>query len=287
MTEKTKLLLIVLDGVPYRNFRRLFGNLEGWVASGDAQVRRMRSVLPSTSSACYASMHTGLPPHRHGVFGNNHRRRLQDPDVFSQLAKAGRKTGAVALSWWSELFNQMPFDPVRHIELESPKGPIHHGRFHTMADATMANQMSPSDADLFANLTYLCEVKGLDYGLLHTSTLDSMGHRFGHGVREMSDACYYLDAALAPYVIRWRNLGYEVIVTADHGQDEIGHHGGAGEDQQDVAFYYFGDSNLPSEDDTLDQLALAPSILKRMNVAVPETMTTQPFLTGREATTKL
>jgi predicted AlkP superfamily pyrophosphatase or phosphodiesterase len=287
LTEKTKLLLIVLDGVPYRNFRRLFGNLEGWVASGDAQVRRMRSVLPSTSSACYASMHTGLPPHRHGVFGNNHRRRLQDPDVFSQLAKAGRKTGAVALSWWSELFNQMPFDPVRHIELESPKGPIHHGRFHTMADATMANQMSPSDADLFANLTYLCEVKGLDYGLLHTSTLDSMGHRFGHGVREMSDACYYLDAALAPYVIRWRNLGYEVIVTADHGQDEIGHHGGAGEDQQDVAFYYFGDSNLPSEDDTLDQLALAPSILTRMNVAVPETMTTQPFLTGREATTKL
>jgi predicted AlkP superfamily pyrophosphatase or phosphodiesterase len=287
LTEKTKLLLIVLDGVPYRNFRRLFGNLEGWVASGDAQVRRMRSVLPSTSSACYASMHTGLPPHRHGVFGNNHRRRLQDPDVFSQLAKAGRKTGAVALSWWSELFYQMPFDPVRHIELESPKGPIHHGRFHTMADATMANQMSPSDADLFANLTYLCEVKGLDYGLLHTSTLDSMGHRFGHGVREMSDACYYLDAALAPYVIRWRNLGYEVIVTADHGQDEIGHHGGAGEDQQDVAFYYFGDSNLPSEDDTLDQLALAPSILKRMNVAVPETMTTQPFLTGREATTKL
>jgi predicted AlkP superfamily pyrophosphatase or phosphodiesterase len=287
LTEKTKLLLIVLDGVPYRNFRRLFGNLEGWVASGDAQVRRMRSVLPSTSSACYASMHTGLPPHRHGVFGNNHRRRLQDPDVFSQLAKAGRKTGAVALSWWSELFYQMPFDPVRHIELESPKGPIHHGRFHTMADATMANQMSPSDADLFANLTYLCEVKGLDYGLLHTSTLDSMGHRFGHGVREMSDACYYLDAALAPYVIRWRNLGYEVIVTADHGQDEIGHHGGAGEDQQDVAFYYFGDSNLPSEDDTLDQLALAPSILTRMNVAVPETMTTQPFLTGREATTKL
>jgi predicted AlkP superfamily pyrophosphatase or phosphodiesterase len=287
LTEKTKLLLIVLDGVPYRNFRRLFGNLEGWVASGDAQVRRMRSVLPSTSSACYASMHTGLPPHRHGVFGNNHRRRLQDPDVFSQLAKAGRKTGAVALSWWSELFYQMPFDPVRHIELESPKGPIHHGRFHTMADATMANQMSPSDADLFANLTYLCEVKGLDYGLLHTSTLDSMGHRFGHGVREMSDACYYLDAALAPYVIRWRNLGYEVIVTADHGQDEIGHHGGAGEEQQDVAFYYFGDSNLPSEDDTLDQLALAPSILTRMNVAVPETMTTQPFLTGREATTKL
>ena len=278
MARSEKLLLIVLDGVPYRNFRRLFGNLEGWVGSGDARVRRMRSVLPSTSSACYASMHTGLPPHIHGVLGNKHRRRLVAPDIFSELARNGRKTGAVALSWWSELFHEMPFDPVRHIELDAAEGPIHHGRFHTMADATEANQMSPADADLFATLTHLCEVRGIDYGLLHTSTLDSMGHRFGHGTREMSDACYYLDAALAPYVSRWRVLGYEVIVTADHGQDHLGHHGGAGEDQQDVALYYFGDSPLPPEDQTLDQLALAPSILTRMAVSVPESMTADPFL---------
>ena len=45
----TKLLLIILDGVPYRNWRRLFGNLEGWVESGEAQVRRMRAVLRRVS----------------------------------------------------------------------------------------------------------------------------------------------------------------------------------------------------------------------------------------------
>jgi len=171
----------------------------------------------------------------------------------------------------------MPFDPVRDIELDSSDGPIHHGRFHTMSDATDANQMSPSDADLFATLTYLCEVKGIDYGLLHTSTLDSMGHRFGHGKREMSDACYYLDAALAPYVARWRSFGYEVIITSDHGQDDLGHHGGSGEDQQDVAFYYFGDSALPPEDALLDQLGLAPSILTLMGVSVPTGMIAAPF----------
>lgn len=58
----SKLLLILLDGVPYANLRRLFGNLEGWVGSGEAQVWKMRSVLPSTSGTCYASIHTGLPP---------------------------------------------------------------------------------------------------------------------------------------------------------------------------------------------------------------------------------
>ena len=37
-----KMLLILLDGVPYRNWRRLFGNLEGWVASKEARVWRWR-----------------------------------------------------------------------------------------------------------------------------------------------------------------------------------------------------------------------------------------------------
>jgi predicted AlkP superfamily pyrophosphatase or phosphodiesterase len=61
----------------------------------------------------------------------------------------------------------------------------------------------------------------------------------------MDHACFHLDAILAPWIHRWRQGGYEVIVTADHGQDARGHHGGTGEDQRDFAFYYFGDSDLP------------------------------------------
>ena len=57
----------------------------------------------------------------------------------------------------------------------------------------------------------------------------------------MDHACYVMDAMLAPFLHRWRAAGYEVIVTADHGQDERGHHGGTGELQQEFAFYYFGD----------------------------------------------
>ncbi len=72
--------------------------------------------------------------------------------------------------------------------------------------------------------------------------------------------------------------GYEVIVTADHGQDARGHHGGATEDQRDFALYYFGSSDLPPQDVVLDQLALAPSILTRMGVPVPATMQAAPFL---------
>ena len=61
---KNKVLLIILDGQPWRNARRLNGNLEGWVHSGAARVWKMRSVLPSTSACCYASIHTGVTPQR-------------------------------------------------------------------------------------------------------------------------------------------------------------------------------------------------------------------------------
>ena len=280
MTNGRKLLLILLDGVPYRNWRRLFGNLEGWVASGEARVWKMRSVLPSTSGTCYASIHTGVSPQVHQIWGNAVRRRLDFPDVFSEVTKAGGKTGAVTHSFWSEFFNRYPFDSVTDLDYDDPQGPITHGRFHTMTGDSRYNQATPSDPDLFATLTMLAERRGIDYGILHTCTLDSLGHRFFHDCEEMDDACYRIDEQLAPFIARWRKAGYEVIVTADHGQDERGHHGGAGDLQQDFAFYYFGEAEMPDADVVLDQLALAPSILTRLGVAVPSTMTAPPFMAG-------
>lgn len=275
-----KLLLIIIDGVPYENWRRLFGNLEGWVQSGEARVWRMRSVLPSTSACCYASIHTGVSPQVHGVTSNSSIFRIKLPDIFSECRAQGLVTGAVTHSFWSEFFNRAPFDLVRDIEYDEPESnAINHGRFHTMTAYGHDNQMTPSDIDLFATLTRLCQKFHLDYGIYHSCTLDSMGHRFGHDCIEMDNACATLDAQLAPFVTLWRDAGYEVIVTADHGQSLRGHHGGTGSDQQDFAFYYFGDAGAPAEDTLLDQLALAPSILTRLGVPIPNTMRAAPFFT--------
>ncbi|OYX45540.1 MAG: nucleotide pyrophosphatase [Rhodobacterales bacterium 32-67-9] len=274
-----KLLLIILDGVPYANWRRYFGNLEGWVASGTARVWKARSVLPSTSASCYASIHTGVSPQVHRVTSNETIFRVAEPDIFSEVTAAGGLTGAVAHSFWSAFFNRHPFDLVRDIEYDEPgAGPISHGRFHTMTGYGHDNQMTPCDVDLFATLTRLCMRRGIDYGMLHTCTLDSMGHRFGHDCIQMDKACCAADAMLAPFIPEWRAAGYEVIVTADHGQSLRGHHGGAGADQRDVALYYFGDADGPDEGVVLDQLALAPTILGRLGVAVPATMQAAPFL---------
>lgn len=275
---KSRLLLIVIDGVPWRNFRRLFGNLEGWVLNGDARVWKMRSVVPSISGPCYASIHTGTPPQVHGVLANEIRFRLTLPDIFSEVARAGGKNGAVTHSYWSEFFQRHPFDFVHDIEYDEPDGPIHHGRFHTMTGYGHDNQMTPCDADLFATLTMLTKRFAIDYGVLHTCTLDSMGHRFGHDCTPMDHACVVMDAMLAAFLPRWRADGYEVIVCADHGQTDRGHHGGREEAQQDTALYYFGPAKGPAEDALLDQLQLAPTVLTRLGVPVPDTMKAEPFL---------
>ncbi len=275
-----KLLLIILDGVPWRNWSRLFGNLEGWVADGTAQKWKMTSVLPSISASCYASIHTGVTPQEHGCTGNGNVFRIKQPDIFSEIRKAGGKTGAVAHSFWSEFFNRHPFDYVRDIEYDEPESnTINHGRFHSMTGYGAANQMTPSDVDLFATLTNLCLKHNLDYGMLHTCTLDSMGHRFQHDSHEMDHACFVMDEMLAPFIPRWLQMGYEVIVTADHGQDARGHHGGNDPLQQEFALYYFGEAKGPAPDVVLSQLQLAPSILHRLEVSVPDTMKAKPFLT--------
>lgn len=275
-----KLLLIILDGVPLANWRRYFGCLEGWVQSGEARIWTMRSVLPSMSGPCYASIHSGLTPQQHGVLTNGHIFRVQHPDIFSQTRLAGGVTGAVTHSWWSEFFNRAPFDLVRDIEYDEPESPsINHGRFHTMSGYDHVNQATPADIDLFATLTSLCQRFALTYGILHTCTLDSIGHRFGHDCGEMDHACALLDAMLARFLPVWREMGYEVIVTADHGQSLRGHHGGTGSDQQDVALYYFGPAEGPPKDTLLDQLQLAPTILHRIGAPIPDSMRAKPFLT--------
>lgn len=276
-----KLLLIILDGVPLRNWLRLFGNLEGWVETCQAQRFVMRSVLPSTSASCYASIHTGVTPQEHGVTGNDTIFRVAQPDIFSQLRANGAVTGAVTHSFWSEFFNRAPFDLVRDIEYDEPDSrTINHGRFHTMSGYGLINQMTPSDVDLFATLTRLCRLYNLDYGILHTCTLDSMGHRFYHDSPEMDAACFKMDEMLAPWIRRWRDMGYEVMVTADHGQDDRGHHGGNDPLQREFALYYFGTAEPAkmSLGAPLSQLQLAPTILSLMGAQIPPTMRAAPFL---------
>src|ERR1700732_3815448 len=121
----SKIILVILDGLGYAKARGYLGNVEGWVAAGEARIWKMRSVLPSVSGPCYVSIHTGVLPQQHGILTNyDHRRRVEQPDIFSQARVAGKTTGAVAHSFFSTYFQRAPFDPVRDLEVDDEALPI-------------------------------------------------------------------------------------------------------------------------------------------------------------------
>ena len=169
-----KLLLIILDGVPYRNWRRLFGNLEGWVAQGEARVWRMRATLPSTSASCYASIHTGVPPHCTGSGAMRRCIGWNSQTSSRNCPRRAARPGPSPTASGRNCSTARPFDLVRDIEYDEAEGPITHGRFHTMTGYGNINQMTPSDVDLFATLTRLCRGEG--HRLRHPAHLHARQH---------------------------------------------------------------------------------------------------------------
>jgi predicted AlkP superfamily pyrophosphatase or phosphodiesterase len=110
------------------------------------------------------------------------------------------------------------------------------------------------------------------YLLVHSSSADTLGHLFTSQSAEYRIQVWQIDNALSRFIPRMVDQGYEVIVTADHGINADGHHGGNQPHLREIPFYYFGEKSGPAEGDILDQRAIAPTILSLIGVPAPATM---------------
>ena len=268
-----KVILVVVDGLKYRTARDHCGFLEGQVESDKARLWRMRAALPSMSAPCYETLHTGLDPSHHGITANSLLRRSNVDNVFSVASAAGKVTAAVAYSWFSVLYNGGPYDPVQHMEVDDPANSIRHGRFYDDPDRTDFHLAIPSDRDLCAQVDRLIAHRSPDYVLYHTLTVDSVGHVHGGSSWQYDRAATSVDAALGRHIPAWRNAGYRVLVTADHGFTDSGYHGGAEDIVRDVAYYDIGHPSPGVSDDVVSQRAVAPTVLSLMGIEAPSSMT--------------
>ncbi len=274
-----KVILVIMDGVGYDTALSQCGYLEGMVELGRAHRWKMRTALPTISAAMYETIHTGLSPLDHGVSGNEALRRSNVPNVFDQLHQAGHSTAAVAHSYFHTLYNG-PYNPVEHVEVEDETKAIQYGRFYSMEGYSAANICAPAEIDLCAQATRLIRRHTPDYVLLHSSSVDSLGHKYTADSAQYRIQTWHIDNALARTIPIWLESGYEVLVTADHGMNADGHHGGNEEIMRHVPFYYFGAAEVPAKDQVLDQLAIAPTVLSRIGVGIPESMKQKPLLQG-------
>jgi predicted AlkP superfamily pyrophosphatase or phosphodiesterase len=271
MNPKSKLILVLSDGLRYDTAVSSMGFMWHMVESGRASLYKVISQVPSFSRPMYETIHTGLTPIEHGIVSNYVLRRSNQPNVFEAAVKAGRTTAAAAYSWFSELYNRAPYDLIMDREVDDASLLIQHGRFYSQDEFP--------DVELFAMAAGLVRRFSPDYLLVHPMGMDYAGLKHGFDSSEYRYSAIRQDVALANLILEWMELGYHIIVTADHGINKDGIHGGSTPDEREVALYLI-QQDAPGKGDTrevISQLRIAPTLCRLLDVPIPPSMTQPPI----------
>jgi len=274
----SKLCLIIIDGLRNDTALAECGFLTASVAAGTARHWKMQSCLPTISAPLYETLHTGLAPCDHGITSNEALRPSHQPNVFSVLKQAGRASGAVAHAYFHTLYGGSVFDPFAHAEINDPSAPVPHARYYSLEGYGRANPALPSEVDLCAQAWSIARMHEPDYLLLHSSSCDTLGHFYTSDSAEYRTQAWRVDNALSRLVPRLSDAGYDVLVTADHGMNADGHHGGDQPGLREVPFFAFSERLTAPADAVLDQRAVAPTVLALLGEEIPATMTARPLV---------
>ncbi|NJN57234.1 MAG: alkaline phosphatase family protein [Leptolyngbyaceae cyanobacterium SL_5_9] len=260
----TKIILVVLDGLRFDVAQASMGFLGHLVETNQASFYRVQAELPTLSRPLYEVLLTGTPVSVNGITANEVTRLSNQVSLFHLATDRGLTTAAAAYHWFSELYNRAPFDWFDDREQHNDSLPIQHGKFY-FDDAY-------PDSHLFADAEVLRQWQP-DFMLVHPMGLDYTGHCFGSDSKQYRGKAIATDSLLAQCLPRWIAAGYQILITADHGMNTDGQHGGITADVRDVPLFCAGDRFVPGIYlDGLSQLAIAPLICKLLALPYGENM---------------
>jgi predicted AlkP superfamily pyrophosphatase or phosphodiesterase len=262
----SKVILVLSDGLRYDTAVASMGYLGHLVDKKLASLYKVIGELPSISRPMYETVHTGLTASEHGVVSNLVVRRSNRPNIFQAAIEAGKTTGAAAYSWFSELYNRVPYDRFDDREVDDDSLPIQHGRFYTQDDFP--------DIELFSTAAMLARKYSPDYLLIHPMGMDFIGQKHGAESGEYHLQAVRQDMWMASLINEWLDNGYTILVTSDHGMNAFGHHGGTTPDVRELPLYLVGPniSGMGNTKEVISQLQIAPTICKLLGINIPTTM---------------
>jgi len=249
----------LIDGLTYDGAEKNLGYAEHLIEECGYSKVRVLGEMPSVSRPIYETLLTGLPVSRHGITSNLDARRSDSASLFDLCRRNSLGTAASAYYWISELYTEAPFDPVRDLIRLQHDGIIEHGIYYFDDDYP--------DSHVFVNGEYLRLRFDPDFILIHSMNIDSEGHKHGSGSYSYHDAIVKLNAALSLFLPEWMQKGYDVVLTADHGMNSLGFHGGNSDIQRLVPLYLFSNNaRIKTDLDRISQLAVAPLICGLLNI---------------------
>lgn len=261
----SKAILVLLDGCGYDVATKYAGVLEQLVEKGRCAKYRLRGELPSMSRPMYETVMTGLDSTTHGIITNDFTKPSDHDNLFSMCVRAGKTTAAAAYGWMSELYNGERF----HL----PEGRIQLGRETGIQNGIFYCEDDYPDSHLFADAEFLRRTYHPDFLLIHPMNMDFTGHRFGCESGEHRGKVMGACETVAQRLPEWRADGYSVVVTADHGMDAQGMHGGTLDVHRDVPLYLFADgADNGDHAEPLSQLTVAPLMCRLLGLEKAEGM---------------
>jgi predicted AlkP superfamily pyrophosphatase or phosphodiesterase len=268
----SKVILLVIDGLRDDTAAAQMGYLEHLVEHRIADRYTVIAEMPTVSRPLYETIQTGLPPYAHGVVNNRIVRRSTVPNVFEIARQNGRVTAAAAYWWVAELYNAVPYDPIEHREVDDENLTIQHGRFY-MEDGF-------PDSELFAQAEMLMRHFSPDYILIHPMGMDNVGHLHGADAAAYSNHAAFLDQMLSAMIPGWLDQQYNIVITSDHGMNNNHGHNGSTPDVRNVPLYLMRPNIQAREKKStpISQLCLAPTLLRLLELPIPETMKHPPLV---------
>lgn len=256
---KEKLILLILDGCRYDVALAQMGVMNHYVEYGQAQCIKVKSEMPSNSRPLYEVLATGVPSFTNGILTNDFVQRSNEVSLFDLVKQAGGKTGAAAYFWQSELFNEAPYDIKRHRIQNDENKAIQHGIFYS--------EDHYPDSHLFADAHHIITTYHPNFMLIHSMNIDDIGHKYTAASKEYQAAVNQADTLIGNYLQDWLKAGYQLLVTADHGMDEYGLHGGSLAAHREVPLFIFSDFFPKSSGITqLKQVEIAPYICSLLKI---------------------
>lgn len=261
MPSLAKTITVLLDACRYDTCSEYAGYLEHLIDNGQGAKYRVRGELPSLSRPMYETSMTGLPASVHGITGNGIIRPSRCKNVFSICRENGLVTAAAAYHWMSELYSRPGrFDPLRDRYQLEGEGSICHGIFYY--------EDQYPDSHLLGDGEFLRERYRPDFLLFHSMSIDYRGHQKGSDSPEYALAVAAATEQVGQLLPVWLAEGWQVVVTADHGMNAMGIHGGAAADQRTIPLYIFSPKAVPGrfEEGEISQLNLAPLLCRLLGV---------------------
>ncbi|WP_019121404.1 alkaline phosphatase family protein [Brevibacillus massiliensis] len=260
-----KLIFIMLDGLRYDAAVSQMGYMHHLVEYGKAARFKVRSELPSMSRPLYEVLLTGTPAWKNGITTNGTVRLSHEQSLFHLTKQNGLTNATASYYWVSELYNRAPFNPdTDRIQLHTDH-PIQNGIFYW--------EDHYPDSHLFADAAFLLREVKPDFLYVHSMNIDDDGHRFTSDSAQYRNRVIAADVLLASVLPQWMEAGYQIIVTADHGMNSDGMHGGTTSADRDVPLFVCSSLVAPGVyEETVPQLQLAPLACRLLGIAPSEAM---------------